>query len=56
MSCAAIMGALAVIANFFRNLFPLWAVPCTGTGQSMSDFMQQDLVHLIIFILGGKIF
>jgi hypothetical protein len=56
MSCAAIMGSFAVIADVFGNLFPLRAVPCTGTCQRMGDLVEKDLVDFIIFIFGRKIF
>lgn len=51
----AAVQALALIAQLFRNRFPLCSVPGTGPSHGMRNLVQEHLVDFVIFITRSQI-
>jgi hypothetical protein len=50
----SVVGALAVIAEVVGNLFPGGTMTCSWPRDCVGYFVEQNLVHLIVLILGSK--
>jgi hypothetical protein len=48
------VGALSVVAELLRNLFPEGAVPGAIPRERMSYLMQEYLVNFVILVFGGE--
>ena len=55
VSNRAAVQALALIAQLFRNCFPLCSVPGTGPSHGMRNLVQEHLVDFVILVARSEI-